>query len=168
MLMRMSLPRTLLVLPISLALLALTPPPSPPKLDQLGWLAGHWVSVDDKNGRVDEETWMQPADGLMPGMHRSHGGGRPPFFEHLRMVVQEGAIRYIASPAGKGETSFRLSSLGRQRVVFENPTHDYPRRITYWLDKDGEQLHARIDEGGEKPVKIREWTFRRSALTPAR
>lgn len=41
------------------------------------------------------------------------------------------------------ETAFRLIKFSASEVVFENPTHDFPQRIIYRLDKAN--LFARIE-----------------------
>ncbi len=49
---------------------------------------------------------------------------------------------------------------GEAKAVFENSSHDFPQRILYRLDEEGE-LHARI-EGREKGVeKSMDWVYHR-------
>jgi hypothetical protein len=45
---------------------------------------------------------------------------------------------YIAQPNGGTATEFVLTELGATRAVFENPRHDYPKRIAYELSGEGE------------------------------
>ena len=48
------------------------------------------------------------------------------------------------------------------QAVFENPNHDFPRRVSYRLNADG-SLTARIEgTRGGKPAS-KEWTWRRAA-----
>ncbi len=123
-------------------------------LETLEWLAGHWIS--DEGAVVQEEYWMEPAGGIMPGLHRDVRSGGTSFFEYLRIVEKDGALLYHASPGGNGETVFRADSIENGFVRFVNPAHDYPQRIVYELDLHG-KLAATISDaqGGN----ARRWVF---------
>ena len=100
----------------------------------------------------------------MVGMHRTVKGDRMVEFEFLRIEEQQGVPVYLAMPNGRSPaTPFRLKTLERERVVFENAAHDFPQRILYW--KEGAALRSRI-EGTQngKPASM-EWTWTPSALT---
>jgi len=140
------------------ALVPLRPPPSDP-LQSIGWLAGSWVG--DEGGHVVEEHWTQPSGGTMIGMSRTLAGGRMTEFEFLRIEVRPDAIVYVASPGGGAATEFRSHARpreGEDRIVFENPEHDFPKRIEYRLFEG--DLHVRIEGGG----RAREWTWRRAGI----
>ena len=64
-------------------------------------------------------------------------------FEYLRIVERDGGLVYIAQPGGRPPTEFTLVELTKSRAVFENPRHDYPKRIAYELSADG-RLSATI------------------------
>ena len=148
----------------AVALLAAVSPLLPseaeaPRLDRLAWLTGTWTGVEGDT--IMEEIWTTPAGGMMVGLHRDLRPGRRGFFEFLRIVEEKGQISYHAMPAGRSPaTLFPLLSMSDRRVVFENPEHDFPQRILYWLDDD-DMLHARIEgtEGGE--THSMEWRYRR-------
>lgn len=116
--------------------------PAASRLDRLGWMAGTWAW--DSAGHRSEEHWMEPRGGLMVGMNRTVRDGRARAFEFLRIRERGDTIAYLASPGGRPATTFTLTELGERRVVFENPAHDFPQRIAYWLAADG-RLHARVD-----------------------
>lgn len=66
-------------------------------------------------------------------------------YEYLQIRQQEvGAIFYVAIPSGQKETSFELTKFDGKEAVFENPEHDFPKRIIYRLENDS-TLVARID-----------------------
>ena len=121
----------------------------------LAWLAGCWRTADG----VSEECWMPPRAELMVGMHRDVREGRPPFYEALRIEVSGGEVVYVASPKGQETTTFSVESASGQKVVFANPTHDFPQRITY--ERTGDQLVATISGtvGGQE--RRSSWTFSR-------
>lgn len=63
--------------------------------------------------------------------------GRMVAFEYLRIVERDGGLVYIAQPGGTTPTEFVLTHLTDTRAVFENPRHDYPKRIVYELSAEG-------------------------------
>jgi hypothetical protein len=145
-----SMKRLLLLLLLSLPLAAQTP-----KLDSLAWLTGQWTLTD--GGELSEEVWLAPAGGIMLGLHRDAKGDRANF-EFLRIEVTKDGIVFFAQPSGRPPTPFKLVESTKNRAVFANPQHDFPKRIIYFL-KDA-QLCARVegDEGGEQAM---EWCWNR-------
>lgn len=136
-------------------------PQGGPTVDRLAWMAGHWQGR--QAGVFMEEFWLPPRGGLLVGLHRDVPDSSGPLFEYLRIETREDGLYYLASPRGREATPFKLSELSSRRVVFENPEHDFPQRIIYWLDNGGGTLHARIegDQGGT--VQSSEWAWRRSS-----
>src|SRR5687768_12520025 len=102
------------------------------RLGQLDWLAGSWAA--DSAGTRIEEHWMTPRGGMMVGMHRDVIRGRAVSFEFFRIVEDTSGIAYLTSPGGRPAIRFPLKELAERRIVFENPTHDFPQRILYWID----------------------------------
>jgi len=131
-----------------------------PTVDALAWMAGSWTGTS--RGIEMEEHWTRPNGNSMIGMHRDVGKGRTLGFEFLRIEQQGDAIVYLSMPNGRSPaTPFPLKEISGTRVTFENPGHDFPQRIIYWMD--GADLRARIEgtqngkEGGMEwrwsPVK---------------
>jgi Domain of unknown function (DUF6265) len=112
----------------------------------LSWMAGCWRQ--ESSQRVVEETWMAPRGDGMLGMSRTVAKGRIVEHEFLQIRVQDGRLVYIAKPSRQPEASFTAKSAGAREVIFENLAHDFPQRIIYRLQSDG-NLAARI-EGTEK------------------
>ncbi len=108
-------------------------------LARLAWLAGCW------RGEAGEECWLAPRGGTMIAVNRGpERDGRPPFFELLRIVEDEDGLVLLAQPGGRSPaTPFRAVELEDARVVFANPEHDFPQRITYW--RDGAALKVRVE-----------------------
>jgi hypothetical protein len=94
----------------------------------------------------------------MLGMHRDVPGAGPAFFEFLRIEAGPDGIVYLAQPKGAAPTPFPLSELGDRRVVFENPAHDFPTRILYWLGDDG-ALNARVEGSRGGAVAAESWRW---------
>ena len=91
---------------------------------------------------------MAPRGDGMLGMSRTVAKGRIVEHEFLQIRVQEGRLVYIAQPSRQPEATFTAKSAGAREVIFENLAHDFPQRIIYRLQSDG-NLAARI-EGTEK------------------
>ncbi|MEK6281174.1 MAG: DUF6265 family protein [Acidobacteriota bacterium] len=120
---------------------------APPSVSELAWIAGGWRTAP--GGRVQiEEHWMAPAGGLMLGMSRTVAGDRTVEFEYMRLEQRGEDVYYVAHPKARCPgTDFKLTRRSGQEAVFENPAHDFPKRIIYRKGSDG-SLTASID-GGE-------------------
>jgi hypothetical protein len=118
----------------------------------LAWIAGDWQTAAGGRSQV-EEHWTQPAGGTMIGMGRTIAGGKTAEFEYLRLEQRADAVYYVAHPKARSPgTDFKLTRLNGHEAVFENPQHDFPKRILYRKNADG-SLTASID-GGERTRSI--------------
>ena len=108
-------------------------------VSRLAWLAGCW------HGEAGEECWLAPRDGTMMAVNRAPArDGKSPFFELLRIVEEDDGLVFLAQPGGQSPaTPFRAVEVGDRRVVFANPEHDFPQRITYW--REGDRLRVRVE-----------------------
>jgi hypothetical protein len=117
-----------------------------PSISDLAWMAGRWQTAPGGRAQI-EEHWMAPAGGTMLGMGRTIAGARTVEFEFLKLEQRADAIYYVASPNGLcPATDFKLTRLSAREVVFENPAHDFPKRISYRKNADG-SLTATVDGG---------------------
>lgn len=129
-----------------------------PAISELAWMAGGWQTAPGERVQI-EEHWMAPAGGTMLGMGRTVAGDRTVEFEFIRLEQRAGTIYYVASPKGRcPATDFKLTRLAGQEVVFENPAHDFPKRITYRKNSDG-SLTATVDGG--PGTKAQTFAYRR-------
>ena len=118
-----------------------------PKISELAWLSGDWQTAPGGRALI-EEHWTVPAGGTMIGMGRVVAGEKTAEFEFLRIEQRGNDLYYVANPnANCPQTDFKLTRLTGQEVIFENPAHDYPKRVMYRKNSDG-SLVAGID-GGE-------------------
>lgn len=143
------------LLPGAAALLAAAAPP-PATADDLGWMAGEWTAEHD--GSWTEERWSSPRGGVLLGTSRTVKGGAVREFEFLRLQPQQdGTLAYVAQPGGAPPVFFPLVRHGAFSATFENPTHDYPQRISY--AREGASLTATISSiDGSKAIS---WTLTR-------
>jgi hypothetical protein len=154
---------TSLLAVLLLAVTAHAQAPAAPTLQDFAWLAGHW-RIEKPDGLIDEQ-WMAPAGGLMMGMARTIQAGkvREHEFTLLRQEAN-GDIVYVASPSKQTETTFKLTSLRDGEAVFENPQHDFPKRVIYTRKADDSLLAAIEGPGRDGKVRRVEYPFKR--VTP--
>jgi hypothetical protein len=153
-----------LLLPLAIVLLTAAAhaqaPAAKPTLQDLAWLAGHWRI--EQADRVVDEHWMAPAGDLMMGMARNVQAGKVREYE-FTLLRQEpnGDIVYVASPAKQSQATFKLTSLRNGEAVFENPQHDFPKKVVYARQPDGSLL-AWIEGPGRdgKPRRV-EYPYKR-------
>ena len=80
----------------------------------------------------------------MMGVSRTVVNGKTTEWEFL--IIREGTqgfSRYVAKPSSQPEATFTSTSVTATEVVFENPAHDFPRKIVY--RRDGTTLNAAIE-----------------------
>ena len=119
---------------------------SPSSISELGWMSGDWQTAPGTRAPI-EEHWTKPAGGSMIGMGRTTVGAKTAEFEFLKIEERGGSIYYVASPNGQcPPTDFKLTRLSDFQAIFENPKHDFPKRIIYRKSSDG-SLSATIDAG---------------------
>jgi hypothetical protein len=93
------------------------------------WLAGHWCS--GKEGSRVEELWLPAAGDVALGIGRTVEAGKTRNFEFMRIEAGDGITSFISVLEGQPPTKFRLTDSGAGWARFENPQHDFPRRIEY-------------------------------------
>lgn len=116
------------------------PMPTPAKatIADLAWLSGNWAGTRGTGGTISfEERWSPPKGGSMLAVSRTINRDRLSAFEYLRIVERAGGLVYIAQPNGATPTEFVLTEQSAKRAVFDNPRHDYPKRIVYELSAEG-------------------------------
>jgi hypothetical protein len=121
------------------------PTPVKATIADLAWISGNWAGTRGTGGSISfEERWSPPKGGSMFATSRTVNRDRLSAFEFLRIVERDGGLVYISQPNGGAPTEFVMSELTSKRAVFDNPRHDYPKRIVYELAADGAALTATI------------------------
>jgi hypothetical protein len=121
-----------------------------PSIQSVAWLQGCWESATPQ--RTIDEQWSAPRGGTMLGTGRTVRGERTVDYEFVLLRVDAGHLAYEAHPAGQPSAVFTASAATADRVVFENPVHDYPQQVGYerrgadgllgWIDgKEHGQAH---------------------------
>lgn len=106
-------------------------------ISDLSWISGNWAGTRS-TGSTFEERWSPPKGGAMLATSRSvNARGQMFAFEYLRIMEKEGGLVYIAQPNGATATEFVMTEFSAKRAVFENPRHDFPKKIVYELTDGG-------------------------------
>jgi hypothetical protein len=114
------------------------------------WLSGHWCAkIDDA---LIEEYWLPPNAGLAIGVGRTLKAGKTVTFEFMRIETRDGVTNYLAMHDGKPAVAFRLTASGPDWARFENPQHDFPKRLEYRRTPAG--LHAEIAGPGKDGKEV--------------
>jgi hypothetical protein len=133
-----------------------SPAPVKATIAQLHWLAGTWIGGTTP---TFEERWTPPAGGSMLAVARTLRNGAMASFEFLCIVQRRGGLVYTAMPNGRTPpTDFTLTAIDGTSATFENPVHDFPKKIRYSLRPDG-SLEATISGDAESRPEM--FVFRR-------
>jgi hypothetical protein len=135
-----------------------------PALAKFAWLAGTWRVAD---GPMQiEERWTVPAGNMMTGMGRTLKNGDTIFFDFFRIENRKRGIFYVAQPKGQPPTDFELVSSDPNKLVFENLQHDFPKRVIYMREANG-NVTARVEGTPEQAKMAEEWKYERVACGSA-
>jgi hypothetical protein len=132
-----------------IVLIALILQPVPKDLPS--WMTGCWAG--QRGGERFYERWIAADATTLLSVAHTTKGGRMTAFEFLRVTVKDGKVVYIAQPGGGPPTEFTATSVTADRIVFENPTHDFPKRVIY-RRKDANALTASIDGGSDAANRV--------------
>jgi hypothetical protein len=117
-------------------------------LKNLEWLTGNWTRTNAKPGRSGFEIWERVSLTEMKGRGINLKGTDTTFVEKLKIVVKDGSVFYVADvPQNKEPVLFKATSVTNSSIVFENPQHDFPKKIAY--EFDGQKLMATISGDGK-------------------
>ncbi len=121
---------------------------------QLHALEGNWLMKTTKG--FTGETWVKVNDRLLKNKGFMVRGKDTVITEQVILSLTDSCISYQSTVTDQNNSrpvSFVLTSGDQNVFVFENPLHDYPKRITYQLiGKDS--LDAWIDGGKDGTKRI--------------
>jgi hypothetical protein len=115
--------------------------PAKPVAADVGWLSGCWGFT--RNGRHVIEHWTPVEGGTLIGVSRTVANGKTTEYEFLLIRSGANGLDYVAKPSGQPEATFTAATATASEVVFENPAHDFPKKIGY--KRSGDALTAWIE-----------------------
>ncbi|WP_143141426.1 DUF6265 family protein [Nannocystis exedens] len=135
--------------------------------EALAPLCGTWLHEDGDS--ITEHWWPMPG-GLQGRSATADPRGKIVELEDMTLIsLRDGLTRYRAAPSSQSPTEFTevrdpavVAAPGERVWIWENPTHDFPRRIVYRLA--GDRLTATISnpdgDGAQRLGKT--WEYRRT------
>lgn len=123
-------------------------------LESLRWLLGDWTADGSKSAFHESWTEATPKTFEGTGIERAKPDASIKGSEALRLVEMAEGVFYISKVAhNELPVAFRLNECADGRLVFDNPGHDFPRRLEYLLMPDG-RLTVKVSDGGEKGFSL--------------
>ena len=147
-----------LVLMLATAIAGFLQDPAPSVRD-LAWMSGCWESSRPNHHVV--EQWSAVEGGTLIGTSRTVANDKTSEYEFL--LIREGAngLEYVAKPSRQPEAVFTSTKVAANEVVFENPAHDFPKKITY--KRSGDALTAAIEGPMNGQARKIEFPYKRAA-----
>lgn len=107
------------------------------RLEKASWLLGAWES-ESEEGKMSE-TWIKDhADSYSAKTYFVIG--QDTVFRELSKLEETGSnLQCVISIEGENDekpVTFKMTKQTEQNLVFENPKHDFPQKITYQCKED--------------------------------
>lgn len=113
-----------------------------PAFERIQWLTGCWEIAGAARRTV--EVWQAPSRGMMMGGSFSVTDTSSRENEQLRLFFVGDTLVYEAHPSSQARTPFKATTVAPGNLVFENPGHDFPQKISY-RRSGTDSLIARIE-----------------------
>lgn len=102
------------------------------KIKMAEWLIGSWENETDQG--ILSENWEKTNDSLFHG--QSYFIKKKDTLHSESVELSQNGEELIYSPTVKGQNNdlpvaFKLTSATAKQLIFENPAHDFPQKITY-------------------------------------
>lgn len=120
-------------------------------LADLQQLVGEWRTETDKKGKYTTKIWLKDSVGFA-GTGMEIKKEKTIGEESLRIFIREGTLYYSANVRSQNKEAwidFAMTEHTENTWMFENPVHDFPRKIRYTL-KDENSLIVNVSgrDGG--------------------
>lgn len=132
-----------------------------PQGEVFAWelLSGKWEHINGDDRTYEE--WSLVGDAHLDGrgyvLYEQSVAADTVYIEQLEILPEDGAIYYVVKLSGsqtEDAVRFELTRMDSTRLVFENPTEDFPKKISYHLlSKDAMEVHLSGRENGESSIR---------------
>jgi hypothetical protein len=127
-------------------------------IPSIQWLIGSWEMKLGNKGKIIEK-WKLTNDSCVDGVsYFIKPNGDSIQQETIKLIYNRGNIFYIPTVNDQNNelpVSFKMTSFKHNTLVFENPNHDFPQKITY-SSKSANKVNASIEgisKGKFKKIK---------------
>jgi len=125
-------------------------------LEDLEWILGTWERQNVQPGRTQQEIWKKISDKHYQGIGISLQGTDTVFIENLDIRIEGGNVYYIAEvEENPAPVYFKFTSWEKDSFVSENPEHDAPKKIAYFLEGNSMRVKVSWDNGGFEVVFVK-------------
>ncbi len=124
-------------------------------------LKGTW-KTETRRGAIYEE-WKKESATLMKGRSYKFKDADSLVLENVSLAQELKDVFYIPVTINQNNqkpVKFKMASSGNNKFVFENPAHDYPKRIVYEI-VNADSVHAFIDDDNDASDKRRHFYYSR-------
>lgn len=105
----------------------------PNRLEKAAWLLGRWETNEE--GRCFSETWSKDGSTAYEANTFLVMSEEDTVFREYTHLEETGkGLQCVISVPGQNEekpVTFKMTEQTTERMVFENPAHDFPQVITY-------------------------------------
>lgn len=126
-------------------------------LAALGFMAGCWRG-DAGVDKAIQEQWTAADSDVMLATTRylDDNTGSTRGWEFSRIVADSAGITLFPAPLGTQQGRFRMAPSPASEARFEDPAHDFPKRIIYRrLDERTLVVHLDAGEGSQEAMELR-------------
>lgn len=114
------------------------------------WLLNQWENKTPDG--VFSEKWIQKDDSTFYGESFFIAKQDTLFAETMEIIQRDTSLVLIISVPNQNEekpVTFNLTSIAEKEFIFENPKHDFPKKIRYTL-VNPDSIYAEISGDGKK------------------
>jgi Domain of unknown function (DUF6265) len=130
-------------------------------LSELNWLSGNWLFSEGKTSFY--ENWKIIDDSTFVGQGFVLSGADTIGIENLSLKQRNNEITYTAAihkDKTTNSTDFTFTKKENASYLFENPAHDFPKRIIY-KQNGSTKMSVVIDAGKDSTTKNQSFYFTR-------
>ena len=123
--------------------------PKTKTINELDWLIG--TRSTEQNGQIIYESWVKTNDQLLSGKSFFVENNDTNILETIEIKIIDNETFYCPAVSNQNEgkaIEFKLTSDNPNKLIFENPDHDFPKKIVYI--KEGNNINAWIEGNGKK------------------
>jgi hypothetical protein len=125
-------------------------------LSSYRWLIGDWQKTSEEG--IFRESWDQLNDSTYEGLGTFQVGAEIVFSEDIIFQKRKGKLEYVVKAGtqnGGDQVTFTCTKAKKNFLVFENPEHDFPSKITY-LQMGQDSMVAQIfgEKNGKAATEI--------------
>ncbi len=102
------------------------------EIKKLDWIIGNWQNNSAEG--IFRESWSELNDSTFKGMGSFQSGNEMVFSEDILLQRSAGNLYYIVTAGeqnGSKPVTFKCTKGNPKHLIFENPDHDFPTKITY-------------------------------------